>query len=108
MSSITPFKPRAFIKRQIKKLRIGIKKEIEQESGKAGEKWAKITMRLHHKVCSKTGRTDEVKHLVHNRSGDSSLIQNASITGAPQVERETEGINNQLERTTTYKRLFFR
>tara|TARA_R110002126_G_scaffold30604_2_gene99836 strand:- start:1070 stop:1594 length:525 start_codon:yes stop_codon:yes gene_type:complete len=32
MSSITPFKPRAFIKRQIKKLRIGIKKEIEQES----------------------------------------------------------------------------
>ena len=32
MSSITPFKPRAFIKRQIKKLRSGIKKEINQES----------------------------------------------------------------------------
>ena len=78
------------------------------KTGKAGEKWAKITMRLHHKVCSKTGRTDEVKHLVHNRSGDSSLIVNASITGARQVEAETEGINNQLERTTTYKRLFFR
>jgi len=32
MSSITPFKSRAFCKRQIKKLRSGIKKEIEQES----------------------------------------------------------------------------
>ena len=74
--------------------------------GKAGEKWAKLTMRLHHKVCPKTGRTDEVKHLGHNRSGDTSLIVNASLNGADKVERETE--NNQLERTTTYKRLFFR
>jgi len=74
--------------------------------GKAGEKWAKLTIRLHHKVCPKTGRTDEAQHLVHNRSGDSSLIMNASLNGAEQVERETE--RDELERTTTYKRLFFR